>query len=100
MKILTADASILFYLQQLQAPALVICFACLVALWMAYQKQVRYQQEQDKDNLKILAELSNVLDKVNETSKESTARLSTEIRQQAELIREHIRNQMERIVNR
>ncbi len=77
-------------LLQMESIALVLVTGGLAVVWMSYQKQLKYQQEQDKENLKVLMHINNVLDKVQESTKEQTSKLSKEIQQQSKLTREHI----------
>ena len=74
----------------MESIALVLVTGGLAVVWISYQKQLKYQQEQDKENLKVLMNINNVLDKVQDSTKEQTSKLSMEIQQQSELTREHI----------
>lgn len=75
---------------QMESVALVLTTIGLAVVWTSYQRQLKYQREQDKDNIKMLMEINVVLDKVQEAAKEQNSQIFKEIRQQSELTREHI----------
>lgn len=83
----------------MESIALLLVTGGLAVVWRSYQKQLKYQQEQDKENLKVLMYINSVLDKVQESTKEHTFKLSAEIQQQSELTREHIKVAIARIIN-
>lgn len=86
-------------LLQMESIALILVTGGLAVVWISYQKQLKYQQEQDKENLKVLMNINNVLDKVQDSTKEQTSKLSMEIQQQSELTREHINTVIGKILS-
>jgi len=72
------------------APAVALAIIGMYYLWKAYQDQIHYQRNQDKENIQILQELSNVLGVFQNQSKLENAELRTAIQGNTKEVKTHI----------
>jgi len=83
------EFSIITYMLQV-APALGISLIVMYYLWMQYMDVIKYQREQDKENLSTLKDLGTLLKTFENTSNKSNSDLKEEIKSQAKEVKEHI----------
>jgi hypothetical protein len=83
------EFSIITYMLQV-APALGISLVVMYYLWIQYMDVIKYQREQDKENLNTLKDLGVLLKTFENTSNKSNSDLKEEIKSQAKEVKEHI----------
>jgi hypothetical protein len=77
------------YLLQV-APALGISVFALIYLWKQYNDLIKYQREQDRNNLALLKELGSVLHSFESASTKDNLEIKQEIKDQAREVKQHI----------